>query len=59
MLIGSVMGLLISGANDTKTMLIAALVGGGLAWFLYEYIAKRREERAKAKEEAKNNSGKE
>lgn len=44
-LIGSVMGLLISGANDTKTMLIAALVGGGLAWFLYEYIAKRREER--------------
>ena len=33
-LIGSVMGLLISGANDTKTMLIAALVGGGLAWLL-------------------------
>lgn len=58
-LIGSVMGLLISGASDTKTMLIAALVGGGLAWFLYEYIAKRREERAKAKEEAKNNNEKE
>ncbi len=58
-LIGSVMGLLISGASDTKTMLIAALVGGGLAWFLYEYIAKRREERAKAKEEAQNNNEKE
>lgn len=58
-LIGSVAGLLISGASDTKTMLIAALVGGGLAWFLYEYIAKRREEREKAKEEAKNNNEKE
>lgn len=39
--------------------MIAALVGGGLAWFLYEYIAKRREERAKAKEEAKNSNEKE
>lgn len=54
-LMGSVIGLLISSANDTKAMLIAALVGGGLAWFLYEYIAKRREERAKAKEEENNN----
>ena len=49
-LIGSLAGLMIAGGGDTKKTLIAALVGGALAWFLYDYIAKRREERAKEKE---------
>ncbi len=48
-LLGSVAGLLLSGAKDTKSMLIGGLIGGLAAMFLYGYYAKRREERERAK----------
>ena len=46
-------GLLIAGnkATDTKTMLIAALIGGALAWFVYDYVMKRRRQREEEKEQ--------
>lgn len=52
-LLGSVVGLLIAGnkATDTKTMLIAALIGGALAWFVYDYVMKRRRQREEEKEQ--------
>lgn len=48
-LLGSVAGLLLSGAKDTKSMLIGGLIGGLAAMFLYGYYAKRREDRERAK----------
>lgn len=46
-LLGSIAGALISGAADTKTLLVSALLGGTLTWFLFEYISRRLDQRDK------------
>lgn len=53
MLLGSIAGVLISGTTDTKAMLIYALAGGSIAWFLYGYIVQRKEKREREEKEAK------
>ncbi len=52
MLLGSIAGVLISGTTDTKTMLIYALAGGSIAWFLYGYMVQRKEKREKEEKDA-------